>query len=492
MSLILVVASDPSATAKATTTESGSGPGQGQSQSQSQLDPRLTLAVETPSSASPFPSPSSTFFPPPIPSSHEFANRIINNNRYRAKSVGNKDRENIVKHVKHIEHSDPDPTPTPQTFTDPPSTRSAGASPANVTTLLPAFTPTPAPAPAGNSSASSSTTTSAPASASASSSSRSVVATPLSGSDTVSQSIPPVPVPVSASAPAPAPVHTIVPDNSSVPTSVSVAAVPRPNVQHPVTRPADDATCPPPQPQPQSQPQSLNPYDSLLKLHAQESSTDTITPASTQLRTPVPQRSGDESDIDDGSCTPVARERPESNASLFTPLIGATSLSRASSLSSSRPAPPSPAPSRRASQQILHRNSNLRRSTSSLASGAGGGPNLGRSASTRSTTNKQASTLSMSSLAPSIDTASSGLHVTPTVELQNAAIVEVHPLRPIAVRDYAYPPLDHWFSARPIELLPRSERESKRDSHASRSSRGIGTWYVYLYFFCVVGNLYVH
>src|SRR6266404_3785188 len=44
--------------------------------------PRLTLAVETPSSASPFPSPSSTFFPPPIPSSHEFANRIVNNKRY--------------------------------------------------------------------------------------------------------------------------------------------------------------------------------------------------------------------------------------------------------------------------------------------------------------------------------------------------------------------------------------------------------------------------
>lgn len=36
-----------------------------------------------PTSASPYPSPSSAFYPPPIPASHEFANKIANNKRYR-------------------------------------------------------------------------------------------------------------------------------------------------------------------------------------------------------------------------------------------------------------------------------------------------------------------------------------------------------------------------------------------------------------------------
>ena len=88
----------------------------------------------------------------------------------------------------------------------------------------------------------------------------------------------------------------------------------------------------------------------------------------------------------------------------------------------------------------------------------------------------------MSSLAPPIDAALSGLQVTAlglTAELQNPVIEEDHPLRPTIVRDFAYAPQDYWFSARPIELLPRCEHESKRDSNASRSSRGPGGWYVY-------------
>ena len=92
----------------------------------------------------------------------------------------------------------------------------------------------------------------------------------------------------------------------------------------------------------------------------------------------------------------------------------------------------------------------------------------------------------MSSLAPPIDTAISGLPVTamsPTAELQDPVIEEDHPLRPTIVRDFAYAPQDYWFSARPIELLPRSERESKRDSNTSRLSRGLGGWYVFLHTF---------
>ncbi|CCA74076.1 hypothetical protein PIIN_08030 [Serendipita indica DSM 11827] len=41
-----------------------------------------------PSSASPYPSPSSAFYPPPIPASHEFANKLANNKRYRG-AAGN-------------------------------------------------------------------------------------------------------------------------------------------------------------------------------------------------------------------------------------------------------------------------------------------------------------------------------------------------------------------------------------------------------------------
>jgi hypothetical protein len=44
---------------------------------------KLFLETSTPTSASPYPSPSSAFYPPPIPASHEFANKIASNKRYR-------------------------------------------------------------------------------------------------------------------------------------------------------------------------------------------------------------------------------------------------------------------------------------------------------------------------------------------------------------------------------------------------------------------------
>jgi hypothetical protein len=44
---------------------------------------KLFLETSMPTSASPYPSPSSAFYPPPIPASHEFANKIANNKRYR-------------------------------------------------------------------------------------------------------------------------------------------------------------------------------------------------------------------------------------------------------------------------------------------------------------------------------------------------------------------------------------------------------------------------
>ena len=466
--------------------------------------PRLMLAVDTPSSASPFPSPSSTFFPPPIPSSHEFANRIVNNKRYRAKSVGNKDKEKEKPRDQKISLTTGDaPSLSDGSSKPSPLSRSAGASPSNVTNPLPALTPTwntstttsPAPKLAG-SGPSASRPPAAPSIAS------------LSGR--VSQSIPPVVTVVdttSNSLVPPAPCDPSVPTSATVvPSAVTNDTVQRTTPLYPITHPAGDTNTripaspsivvPLPQPHdPQSQ--SPNSYGALLKLHAQESSTDTGTPVSAHA--PKPTFSGDQPDLDyDGTSTPVVRQRPESTASLSMALVGVVSLSRASSLSSSRPAPPSPAPSRRASQQLLRRNSSLRRSTSSLASvtggKGGGGANLGRSASTRSTTNKQGSTFSMTSLAPPIDTTISGLQATalsPTVE-QPSPAVEYHLPQPIIVRDFAYAPEDYWFSARPVELLPRSERESKRGSSTSRSSRGFGGWYVYLCSFCIVKRLCVH
>jgi hypothetical protein len=46
-------------------------------------NPKLFLETSMPTSASPYPSPSSAFYPPPIPASHEFANKIASNKRYR-------------------------------------------------------------------------------------------------------------------------------------------------------------------------------------------------------------------------------------------------------------------------------------------------------------------------------------------------------------------------------------------------------------------------
>jgi hypothetical protein len=424
-----------------------------------------------------------------MPSSHEFANRIVNNKRYRAKSVGNKDREKEKPRDQIFSFTTSDP-PLLTDHTDrsdtskPPSTRSAGASPANVTTPLPLFSPT------DNSSTTVTTSSAALASSLRPSASRPLAA--LSGS--VSQSIPPVLALVGAASDALVPPA---PRDSSVPTAppTSATVLPSPvtnhNVQpiaalYPVTRPADDVN-PPASHDPLALPcQSPNPPNS------QGTSTDPITPTSIHVLTPTssiaPQHSADEPDPDtiyDGTSTPVPRQRPESAASISTALVGAACLSRASSLSSSRPAPPSPAPSRRASQQVLQRNSSLRRSASTIAGATGGGSNLGRSASTRSAPHRRSSTFSMSSLVPPIDTAVCGLQVTttlsPTVEMHNPGVEEARPLRPIIVRDFAYGPQDHWFSARPIELLPRSERESKRDSSASRSSQGLGGWCVHTF-----------
>ncbi|KAG8794558.1 hypothetical protein FRC16_010469 [Serendipita sp. 398] len=49
---------------------------------------KLLLETSMPSSASPYPSPSSAFYPPPIPASHEFANKLAANRRYRG-AAGN-------------------------------------------------------------------------------------------------------------------------------------------------------------------------------------------------------------------------------------------------------------------------------------------------------------------------------------------------------------------------------------------------------------------
>ncbi|KAF8581389.1 hypothetical protein K439DRAFT_223551 [Ramaria rubella] len=58
-----------------------------------EIPPPLSLTVEAPAASSPFPSPSSSFVPPPMPGAHEFANKPAGRFVRRKKSSGSDERK---------------------------------------------------------------------------------------------------------------------------------------------------------------------------------------------------------------------------------------------------------------------------------------------------------------------------------------------------------------------------------------------------------------
>ncbi|KAF9498329.1 hypothetical protein BDN71DRAFT_1494194 [Pleurotus eryngii] len=64
-----------------------------ETQSRSSSENRLSLCIDVPPSSSPFPSPSSSFLPPPIPGVHEFAVKIPPGRTSRTSTTSNQNKE---------------------------------------------------------------------------------------------------------------------------------------------------------------------------------------------------------------------------------------------------------------------------------------------------------------------------------------------------------------------------------------------------------------
>ncbi|KAJ8697590.1 hypothetical protein PTI98_004377 [Pleurotus ostreatus] len=68
-----------------------------ETQSRSSSENRLSLCIDVPPSSSPFPSPSSSFLPPPIPGVHEFAVKIPPGRASRTTSTQNKEKDKAME-----------------------------------------------------------------------------------------------------------------------------------------------------------------------------------------------------------------------------------------------------------------------------------------------------------------------------------------------------------------------------------------------------------
>ncbi|PVF94925.1 hypothetical protein CPB86DRAFT_788609 [Serendipita vermifera] len=141
--------------------------------------------------------------------------------------------------------------------------------------------------------------------------------------------------------------------------------------------------------------------------------------------------------------------------------------SLASSLHSSRPAPPSPAPSRRGS--LVRRGSSTRRSTYSNTSSRDANSSRGEIAVDKgddTKTSRRQSRLSMSFNPLSMTEEEGRARSQEPSQSEEKEEILPPPPKPIIVRDFAFPEDDERFSRVPLELLPLDEREKRLQGQA--------------------------